>query len=73
MTGLIIATSILGSLFVAAVVVGAIKIHTLEKQVTSVAECFLLYLTNNENVDIIEDITVTTGKGGPTFPNSEGF
>lgn len=73
MTGLIIAVSVIGALFVATLVVGSIKIYRLSKSVSDLANCFLTYLTTQaEGVDIVETYDL---KGGSdfTFPNSRGF
>ena len=73
MIGLIIATSVIGTVLVSAIVVGAIKLHKMEKNMTTLAECLLTYMTNPESVDIIEDYTNPTGSSDFDFPNSKGF
>lgn len=76
MVGLIIATSILGALFVASVVIGVIKYHelaikqrSLEEKVNSIGNCLLTYIVHPEQIDIVEDLS----SDGFSFPNSEGF
>lgn len=73
MIGLIIATSVIGAILVSAIVVGAIKIHKMEKNMTTLAECLLTYMTNPESVDIIEEYTNTNSRSDFNFPNSTGF
>ena len=73
MIGLIIATSVIGAILVSAIVVGAIKLHKMEKNMTTLAECLLTYMTNPESVDIVEDYFSDRGNNNISFPNSEGF
>lgn len=80
MTGLIIATSIIGTVLIATIVVGAIKFHRMEQNLTTLAQCFLAYTSNPESVNIVEDYTVGKRKRHSSdksddfnFPNSEGF
>ena len=72
MTGLIIAVSVIGALSVSAIIFGAIKIKQMDKNMTTLAECLLTYMTNPNSVDIIEDIPVSRTTDF-TFPNNEGF
>lgn len=71
MVGLIIATSVIGAVLVSALTVGAIKLYRMEKNMTTLAECLLTYMTNPESVDIVEDYTKPTSTGF-NFPNTEG-
>jgi putative effector of murein hydrolase LrgA (UPF0299 family) len=73
MIGLIIATSVIGAVLVSAIVVGAIKLHKMEKNMTTLAECLLTYMTNPESVDIIEEYTNMRSNSDFDFPNSTGF
>lgn len=73
MTGLIIATSIIGTLVVSAIIIGAIKIHKMNKNMTTLANCLLTYMTHPESVDIVEDYISDRGNNNISFPNSEGF
>lgn len=73
MIGLIIATSVIGAVLVSAIVVGAIKLIKMEKNMTTLAECLLTYMTHPESVDIIEDYTNHSGSNDFDFPNSTGF
>lgn len=73
MVGLIIATSIIGSVLVSAIVIGAIKMHRMENNMTTLAECLLSYMTNPEEVDIIVDHSSDRTGGDFDFPNSKGF
>lgn len=72
MIGLIIATSVLGTILVSAVIVCAIKMHKMEKNMTTLAECLLTYMTHPEQVDIVENYSVNDGTNF-NFPNSTGF
>lgn len=72
MVGLIVATSVIGAVLVSAIVVGAIKLYRMEKNMTTLAECLLTYMTNPESVDIVEDYS-TTSDSNFNFPNSTGF
>jgi hypothetical protein len=72
MVRLVIAVSVIGALLVATAVVGMIKIKQMDKNLTTLAECLLTYMTNPNSVDIIEDIPVSR-TANFTFPNSEGF
>ena len=72
MVGLIIATSIIGALLVATIVVGAIRMVKMEKHMATLAECLLAYMQNPNCVDIIEDYANCKSTGF-NFPNSEGF
>lgn len=73
MTGLIIATSIIGTLLIATIVFGAIKMYRMNKNMTTLAECLLAYMTHPESVDIVEDYFSDRGNNNISFPNSEGF
>lgn len=79
MIGLIVAVSVTGALLVSAITVGAIKLHKMEKNMTTLAECLLTYMTHPEEVDIIEDyqnVERCSNRGGGSdfdFPNSNGF
>lgn len=73
MIGLIIATSVIGAILVSAIVVGAIKLHKMNKNMTTLAECLLAYMTHPESVDIVEDYFSDRGNNNISFPNSEGF
>ena len=73
MIGLIIATSVIGAVLVSAIVVGSIKLYKMNKNMTTLAECLLTYMTNPESVDIIEDYTNSNGSSDFDFPNSKGF
>lgn len=73
MTGLIIATSIIGTLLVATIVFGSIKMYRMNKNMTTLAECLLTYMTHPESVDIVEDYFSDRGNDNISFPNSEGF
>lgn len=71
MIGLIIATSIIGTVLVSAIVVGAIKLYKMNKNMTTLANCLLTYMTHPEQVDIVEDYPIEAS--GFNFPNTEGF
>lgn len=73
MIGLIIATSIIGSLLVAAIVFGSIKIYKMEKNMSTLAECLVAYMTNPESVDIVESNFSCGSNRDFNFPNSTGF
>lgn len=73
MVGLIIATSVIGAVLVSALTVGAIKLYRMEKNMTTLAECLLTYMTNPESVDIVEDYSNTNSGSNFNFPNSAGF
>lgn len=73
MTGLIITVSVMGALLVSAITVGTIKLIKMEKNMTTLAECLLTYMTHPESVDIVEDYTNTCSDGDFNFPNSTGF
>lgn len=70
MVGLIIAVSVVSTLLVATIVVGAIKIYRLEETLTNLAQCFLAYTENPDSINIVQDITRHSDFN---FPNSEGF
>ena len=73
MIGLTVATSVIGALLVSAIVVGTIKLVKMEKNMTTLAECLLTYMTQPESVDIIEDYSNHSGSSDFNFPNSTGF
>lgn len=74
MVGLIVAVSIIGTVLVASIVLGAIRIAELEETVSNLCECFLRYRDNPESVTIVEDYTsLSKNKSDFNFPNSEGF
>lgn len=73
MIGLIIATSIIGSVLVAAIVFGAIKIYRMEKNMSTLAECLVAYMTHPESVDIVESYSNRDSNSNFDFPNSVGF
>lgn len=73
MIGLIVATSVIGALLVSAIVVGTIKLVKMEKNMTTLAECLLAYMTQPESVDVIEEYTDYNSKSNFNFPNSTGF
>ena len=74
MVGLIVAISVIGAVLMSAIGVCAIKIYKMDKNLNNLAECFLAYVTRPEDVDIIEDYSVTKKSGKDFgFPNSEGF
>jgi hypothetical protein len=74
MIGLIVAVSVIGAVLISAIVVGAIKIYRMDKNLNNLAECFLAYITKPEEVDIIEEYSVKKKSGKDFgFPNSEGF
>jgi hypothetical protein len=73
MIGLIVATSVIGAVLVSAIIVGAIKMHRMEKNMTTLAECLLTYMTHPESVDIVEDYSAGGSKSDFNFPNSTGF
>ena len=78
MIGVIVAVSVVSTLLVSAVVVGAVKLYQLNKRqakleenMNTLGECFLTYIQHPERVDIVKDIRDT--KNGFSFPNNEGF
>lgn len=71
MIGLIIATSVIGAVLVSAIVVGAIKLYKMNKNMTTLANCLLTYMTNPEQIDIVEEYPISAT--GLNFPNTEGF
>ena len=73
MVGLIIAVSVMGLALVSAVVYGAIKLSKMEKDMTTIAECLVLYMDYTEGTDIVENDTDIVGDGSFDFPNSDGF
>lgn len=75
MLGVEIALTVAVTALVAYAVVSTIKLHHMEQNLNNLAQCFLVYLTNEHNVDIIEDLHIKTTKedSGFNFPNSEGF
>ena len=73
MIGLIIAVSVVGVLCISSTVFGAIKIHKMEKNMTTLAECLLTYMAHPERIDIIEDCPVKHSDNDFNFPNSTGF
>lgn len=72
MIGLIIAISIIGTGLATAITLGVIKLHKMEKNMTTLAECLLTYMTHPEQVDIVENYSVNDGTNF-NFPNSTGF
>lgn len=72
MTGLIVATSIIGAVLISAIVVGAIKIYRMEKDMITVAQCLMVHMTNPDKIDVVEDISKPTHTGFD-FPNTSGF
>lgn len=79
MVGLIVAVSVIGALLISAITVGAIKLYRMEKNMTTLAECLLTYMTHPEEVDIVEDYSnvkrCSNRHSGSDFdfPNSDGF
>lgn len=73
MTGLIVAVSVMGAVLVSALAVGTYKLIKMEKNMTTLAECLLTYMTNPESVDIVEDYSTPTSDSNFNFPNSTGF
>ena len=73
MVGLIVAVSVIGAVLVSALAVGTYKLIKMEKNMTTLAECLLTYMTHPESVDIVEDYSNTTSDGNFNFPNSTGF
>lgn len=73
MAGLIVAVSVIGAVLVSALAVGTYKLIKMEKNMTTLAECLLTYITNSESVDIVEDYPTTTSDSNFNFPNSTGF
>lgn len=73
MIGLIVATSVIGAVLVSAIAVGTIKLIKMEKNMTTLAECLLTYMTHPESVDIIEEYNARSSHSDFNFPNSTGF
>ena len=79
MTGLIVAVSVMGAVLVSALAVGTYKLIKMEKNMTTLAECLLTYMTHPEEVDIVEDYSnvkrCSNRHSGSDFdfPNSDGF
>jgi len=79
MAGLIVAVSVMGAVLVSALAVGTYKLIKMEKNMTTLAECLLTYMTHPEEVDIVEDYSnakKSFTRGGSSdfdFPNSTGF
>ena len=73
MTGLIVAVSVIGAIIVSAIIVGAIKLYKMEKNMTTLADCLLTYMTHPESVDIVEDYSNISSSSDFNFPNSNGF
>ena len=71
MVGLIIATSIIGTAFVVTTVLGSIKMYRMSKNMDTIAQCLLTYMTHPEDIDVMEGYPVKQSNW--TFPNSEGF
>ena len=70
MTGLIIATSVIGALLVATIVVGAIKYHKMEQNLSRFGTCLLMHITAPEQIDVLEDYDISNHDFN--FPNTEG-
>lgn len=73
MTGLIVAVSVMGAVLVSALAVGTYKLIKMEKNMTTLAECLLTYMTHPESVDIVEDYSNANSGSDFNFPNSSGF
>lgn len=72
MVGIIIAVAVLATIVVAESVIGVIQMLRMERNMTTLAECLLAYMTRPEDVDIIEDYTTTTKTTDWNFPNTDG-
>ena len=70
MTGLIIATSVIGALLVATIVVGAIKYRKMEQNLSRFGTCLLAHITDPSQIEILEDYDVS--QHDFNFPNTEG-
>lgn len=71
MTGLIIATSIIGAVSVSSAVIMAVKLRRINKKLSNTLELLITHIARPEQIDVIEEYT-NVGKDF-TFPNSEGF
>lgn len=71
MTGLIIATSIIGAVSVSSAVIMAVKLRRINKKLSNTLELLITHIVRPEQIDVIEEYT-NVGKDF-TFPNSEGF
>ena len=73
MTGVIIAVSVVGTICLFLTIFGAIKLHKMEKNMATLAECLVACMTNQERIDIVEDYPDCNGDSDFSFPNSAGF
>ena len=71
--GVIVALVVLATIVIAESIIGVIQMLRMERNMTTLAECLLAYMTRPEDVDIIEEYTTTTKTTDWNFPNSEGF
>lgn len=72
MVGIIIAVAVLATIVVAESIIGVVQMLRMERNMTTLAECLLTYMTRPEDVDIIEDYTTTTKTTDWNFPNTDG-
>lgn len=71
MTGLIIATSIIGAVSISSAIIMAIKLRRLNKKLSTTLELLITHIARPEQIDVIEEYSNVCNDF--TFPNSEGF
>lgn len=70
--GVIVALAVLATIVIAESIIGVVQLVRMERNMTTLAECLLTYMTHPDDVDIIENYTKTTKTTDWNFPNSEG-
>ena len=70
--GVIVAVVVLTTIVVTESIIGVVQMLRMERNMTTLAECLLTYMTRPEDIDIIEDYTTTTKTTDWNFPNTDG-
>lgn len=70
--GVIVAVVVLTTIVVAESIICVVQMLRMERNMTTLAECLLTYMTRPEDIDIIEDYTTTTKTTDWNFPNTDG-